>query len=111
MGNSFSPVSSIRQNNEQNPLKKRRSSSFIPNFFNNQSSNGERLLRRHVSLSRPRSLAPTDAEIVDVQQLRTDDDHRQLSQQLEYIYSCVRKDKGLFGEFNDKEAYVTGRIE
>ncbi|CAF1225073.1 unnamed protein product [Rotaria sordida] len=72
--------------------------------------------RKNISPTRPRSMAPTDAEIIDIRSLRctlplsdilTHDDisltnknhenENHLIKQLDYIYSCVRKDKGLFG--------------
>jgi hypothetical protein len=55
--------------------------------------------------ARPRSLAPTDAEIIDIHALRHDDEHR-LIQQLDYIHSCVRKDKGLFGKLSTCSMFI-----
>lgn len=101
------------------PLKKSRSlreytrsSSLI-----NSSTNGS--TRRHISLPRPKSIAPTDAEIIDISALRcalplteippddgitssnvNNEGENHLIKQLDYIHSCVRKDKGLFGMLN-----------
>jgi hypothetical protein len=73
--------------------------------------------RRNVSLPRPQSMAPTDGEIIDICALRcelpvqetiSDDEiskrninnegEQHFLKQLDYIHSCVRKDKGLFGK-------------
>jgi hypothetical protein len=50
-------------------------------------------------------MAPTDAEIIDIHALRCEistsninEGEKQLIKQLDYIHSCVRKDKGLFGK-------------
>ena len=57
-------------------------------------------------------MAPTDADIIDIRALRceppsqdtpdisngTNEGEDQLYKQLEYIQSCVRKDKGLLGK-------------
>ncbi|UJR30901.1 hypothetical protein I4U23_018411 [Adineta vaga] len=73
--------------------------------------------KKHISLPRPRSIAPSDAEIIDIRALRcglplaenspedgistttntNNEGENQLLKQLDYIHSCVRKDKGLFG--------------
>ena len=72
--------------------------------------------RKNASLTRQTTVAPADAEIIDIRALRCalpaadmppDDGispsnvpnagENQLNQQLDYIRSCVRKDKGLFG--------------
>ncbi|CAF0774562.1 unnamed protein product [Adineta steineri] len=83
-------------------------------LINSSSSNST---KRNISLPRPRSMAPTDAEIIDIRALRcalpstehpldngisttttiNNEGENQLLKQLDYIYSCVRKDKGLFG--------------
>jgi len=61
--------------------------------------------RKTISFSRPHSLAPTDAEIIDIHTLRcqlsTSDINKgenDFLKQFNYIHSCVRKDKGLFGK-------------
>lgn len=101
MGNSFPPIQSNRST-IKSTLKKsssvreyRRQTSLV----NNCLTKSTRLTtnRRYISLSRPRSLVRTDGEIIDIDHLRHDGDDR-LIQQLEYIHSCVRKDKGLFGK-------------
>jgi len=88
-----------------------RSSSLINSSTNNST-------RRNISLPRPKSMAPTDAEIIDIHALRcalplsetlpedgisplvkNNEGENQLMKQLDYIHSCVRKDKGLFGKF------------
>jgi hypothetical protein len=100
------------------PLKKSRSlreytrnTSLINSSTNNSS-------RKTISLSKPSSTAPTDAEIIDVCALRcalpvpdmppadgistsniNNEGENQLMKQLDYIHSCVRKDKGLFGKY------------
>lgn len=75
--------------------------------------------RKNTSFPRPQSLAPTDAEIIDIRALRcavplsqispdngiasteTDTEgEKQLNKQIDYIRSCVRKDKGLLGTFS-----------
>lgn len=74
--------------------------------------------RKNISMPRPQSLAPTDAEIIDIRALRcalprlettspddgisttthqNNEGENQLNKQLDYIRSCVRKDKGLLG--------------
>ena len=51
------------------------------------------------------SIIPTDAEIIDIHALRCSisstkiDEDDNLSKQLNYIQSSVRKDKGFLGEF------------
>lgn len=74
--------------------------------------------RKNISIPRPQSLAPTDAEIIDMRALRcavvprletssdaeisttqgNNEGENQLNKQLDYIRSCVRKDKGLLGQ-------------
>lgn len=68
-------------------------------------------------MPRPRSMAPTDAEIIDIRTLRcepasanippedgvsasnnSNSGENLLMKQLEYMQSCVRKDKGLLGK-------------
>jgi len=49
-------------------------------------------------------MAPTDAEIIDIPALRCQTptiniNKKDRSKQLDYIHSCVRKDKGLFGKY------------
>ncbi|CAF0795525.1 unnamed protein product [Rotaria sp. Silwood1] len=73
-----------------------RSTSLITSCINNNNT------RRNISISRPRTMAPTDAEIIDIHALRceisnTNEGEKKLLKQLDYIHSCVRKDKGLFG--------------
>ncbi len=68
--------------------------------------------RKTISLPRPKSVAPTDGEIIDIHPLRcalpssedgispsniTNEGEQHFLKQFEYIHSCVRKDKGLFG--------------
>jgi hypothetical protein len=72
-----------------------RSSSLITSCISN---------RRSMLLSRTQLIAPTDGEIIDISALRcqiltTDINEKNLSKQLDYIHSCVRKDKGLFGKY------------
>ncbi len=79
-----------------------RSSSLITSCISN---------RRSMLLTRTQSIAPTDAEIIDICALRsqvstTDVNEKNLSKQLEYIYSCVRKDKGLFGKYIIKKSIL-----
>lgn len=76
-----------------------RSTSLISSCINTNNT------RRNSSVSRPRTKAPTDAEIIDIHALRcegsisnTNEGEKQLLKQLDYIHSCVRKDKGLFGK-------------
>lgn len=73
--------------------------------------------RKLGQMPRPRSMAPTDAEIIDIRALRcelpskdlppedgipisnkTNLGENLLIKQLEYMQSCVRKDKGLLGK-------------
>lgn len=103
MGNSFPPVQSNRST-IKSTLKKsssvreyRRQTSLVNNCLTK--STRQSTSRRYISLSRPRSLVRTDGEIIDIDLHRHEGDER-LMQQLEYIYSCVRKDKGLFGMFD-----------
>ena len=55
---------------------------------------------RHITFSRSPSSAPTDAEVIDVYDSTSSapDTEHQLIKHLDYIHSCVRKDKGLFGK-------------
>ncbi len=76
-----------------------RSTSLLTSCLNSNNN------RRNISFSRPHSIAPTDAEIIDIHALRcqisTSDinqNEKELLKQLDYIHSCVRKDKGLFGK-------------
>jgi hypothetical protein len=60
--------------------------------------------RRSISLSRAQFMAPNDAEIIDIPTLRCQTstinmNKKDRSKQLDYIHSCVRKDKGLFGKY------------
>ncbi|CAF3728519.1 unnamed protein product, partial [Rotaria sordida] len=109
MGNSLPQINSQRtirtstSESEYSTLKKstslreyNRSTSLITSCINNNNN------RRNISISRPRTIAPTDAEIIDIHALRcntsnTNEGEKKLLKQLDYIHSCVRKDKGLFG--------------
>ena len=101
MGNSF-PATLSNRSTVKSTLKKsssvreyRRQTSFINQCLTK--STRQTTNRREISLSRPQSLVRTDGEVIDIDHLRHEGDER-LMQQLEYIYSCVRKDKGLFGK-------------
>ena len=116
MGNSLPQISSyrsIRTSKDKSPystLKKSRSlreytrnTSLITSCINSNNNNG-----RNISFSRPRSVVPTDAEIIDTHALRCEmstsninEGEKQLIKQLDYIHSCVRKDKGLFGKYQN----------
>ena len=90
-------------------IKKSRS---LRDYARSTSTTSNGSTRSKIPLPRPRSMAPTDAEIIDMYALRCEvpaqenelpssdktkhDDHH-LMKQLDYIHSCVRKDKGLFG--------------
>jgi hypothetical protein len=105
MGNAFPPLSASTL--EDSTLRKsrllrdyRRSTSLITSCISSGDSqrpteNG--VHQRYFSLSRARSLAPTDADVIDVYATLPTEAKRRLIQQLDYIQSCVRKDKGLFG--------------
>lgn len=108
MGNSFPPLTTTKSAPNDSPLKKsrsvrdyKRSTSLITSCITSQHhhQDTDHVQRRYPSFSRPRSLAPTDAEIIDIQALRNENEY-QLIQQLDYIHSCVRKDKGLFGKWS-----------
>jgi len=121
MGNTLPQINPTRsgtttknQSSQYPKLKKSRSlreynrSTSLINSSTNSST------RRNISLPRPRSIAPTDAEIIDIRALRcalpspetppddgistSNEGENQLMKQLDYIHSCVRKDKGLFGK-------------
>jgi hypothetical protein len=114
MGNTLPQINSQRsvripKNESQYSISKKtrhlrdytRSSSLITSCINSNNH------RRHTPFSRPRSMAPTDAEIIDIHALRCEvstsninEGEKQLLKQLDYIHSCVRKDKGLFGKFS-----------
>lgn len=79
-----------------------RNSTLITSCLNNNNNNNNK--RRNISFSRPHSIAPTDAEIIDIHTLRCqmstsdiNENEKNLLKQINYIHSCVRKDKGLFG--------------
>ena len=123
MGNSVPQLNSTRSvsttkdgSTQYATLKKSRSlreytrSSSMINSSTNSSA------RKTISLPRQKSIAPTDGEIIDICALRcaiplpemppddgvlttniSNDGENQLMKQLDYIQSCVRKDKGLFG--------------
>lgn len=113
MGNSLLQINSQRSvraastnGSEFGTLKKStslreytRSSSLITSCINNNNT------RRNISISRPKAVAPTDAEVIDIHALRCEassdktEGEKKLIKQLDYIHSCVRKDKGLFGKF------------
>jgi hypothetical protein len=73
-----------------------RSTSLITSCLNSNNN------RRNISVSKP----PIDAEIIDIHalhcQISTLDINKFLKQ-FDYIYSCVRKDKGLFGKYLNKK--------
>jgi hypothetical protein len=133
MGNTLPQINSTRSRtttkngSSQYPaLKKSRSlreynrSTSLINSSTNSST------RKNISLQqRPTSIAPTDGEIIDIRALRCAlpipeippadvvstsnvDNHgeKQLMTQLDYIHSCVRKDKGLFGKFYLIEIFI-----
>lgn len=117
MGNISPQINSSRSETSQddslkqyNVLKKSRSLRDYTRTTSLMNTNGS--TRNKSSLPRPKSLAPTDAEIIDIRTLRlsdiipddgislsnkTNQGENHLMKQLEYIQSCVRKDKGLFG--------------
>jgi hypothetical protein len=125
MGNTLPQLNSTRsgtttkdESTQYQTLKKSRSLREYSRSTSliNSSTNGN--TRKNISLPRPTSIAPTDAEIIDIHALRcalpvpdiSPDDgisssnvnnqgEKQLFKQLDYIRSCVRKDKGLFGKF------------
>jgi hypothetical protein len=119
MGNSLPQISSyrsIRTSKDKSPystLKKSRSlreytrtTSLITSCLNSNNNNNNN--GRSISFSRPRSILPTDAEIIDIHALRCEmsttninEGEKQLLKQLDYIHSCVRKDKGLFGKYRN----------
>ena len=112
MGNSLAQINSQRsvqlsKTTLQYPILKKsntlrdytRGTSLIASCINNTNT------RRTISFSKPRSTVPTDAEIIDIHALRCkistsdiDEGEMELLKQLNYIRSCVRKDKGLFGK-------------
>ncbi|CAF0940179.1 unnamed protein product [Rotaria sp. Silwood1] len=127
MGNTSPQRNSIRSiattttsTNESIQYPKLKKSRSLREYTRNtpliNSSKNSNSSRKNTSLIRPRSMAPTDAEIFDIRSLRcalplsdilinddasiTNKNHEnenQLMKQLDYIHSCVRKDKGLFG--------------
>ena len=113
MGNSLPQLSvhrSLRASKTKSPypsLKKSRSLREYARNTNNCFNSNNSHNRRNITFSRPQSLPPTDAEIIDIHALRcrmstsnVDEGEHQLLKQLDYIHSCVRKDKGLFGKKN-----------
>jgi len=73
-----------------------RSTSLITSCLNSNNN------RRNILVSKP----PTDAEIIDIHALHCqisilniNQDENKFLKQFNYIYSCVRKDKGLFGKY------------
>ncbi|CAF1351727.1 unnamed protein product [Adineta ricciae] len=100
-------------------LKKSRSLREYTRSTSLMNSSTNNSIKRNISLSRPRSMAPSDAEIIDIRALRcalpladnpsedgisttaatntNNEGENRLLTQLDYIQSCVRKDKGLFG--------------
>ncbi|CAF1283401.1 unnamed protein product [Adineta steineri] len=95
-----SPCSTIKKSRSLREYT--RNTSLVTNCLNSNNN------RRNISFSRPRSLPPTDAEIIDIHALRCemstsniDEGEKQLIKQLNYIHSCVRKDKGLFGKITE----------
>lgn len=113
--NSTSSGTTTKTDSSQNPpLKKSRS---LREYTRSTSLINSGSTRRHISLPRPKSIAPTDAEIIDIPALRCalplteippddgisttnvkNEGENHLIKQLDYIHSCVRKDKGLFGK-------------
>ena len=109
-------------NGTSNPtkLKKSRSLREYTRSTSLMNSSTNSSIKRNISLSRPRSMAPSDAEIIDIRALRcalpladnpsedgistttnaNNEGENRLLKQLDYIQSCVRKDKGLFGKYN-----------
>ncbi|CAF1348013.1 unnamed protein product [Rotaria magnacalcarata] len=123
MGNNFpqrNPIRSIATTDDEfteySKLKKSRSlrdSTRRQSLTNTSKTSSS---RKKISLTRPTSMMPTDAEIIDIRSLRcalplsdmliNDEktasnknvqNENKLIKQLDYIHSCVRKDKGLFG--------------
>ncbi|CAF0905709.1 unnamed protein product [Adineta ricciae] len=114
MGNSLPQLSvhrSLRASKTKSPypsLKKSRSLREYARNTNNCFTSNNSHNRRNITFSRPQSLPPTDAEIIDIHALRcrmstsnVDEGEHQLLKQLDYIHSCVRKDKGLFGKMTE----------
>ena len=130
MGNSLPQINSLRSgsttattttkndSSQCPPLKKSRSLREYTRSTSLINSSTNNSTRKTISLSRAGSIAPTDAEIIDVCTLRcalpspemspddgisttnvTNEGANQLMKQLDYIHSCVRKDKGLFGKY------------
>lgn len=123
MGNTLPQINSIRSgtNKTSNTSSKypslRKSRSLRE--YSRSASVMNSSTRKNITSLRPQSLAPTDAEIFDIRTLRcalpltsisTDngisstetntEGEIQLNKQLDYIRSCVRKDKGLLGTFS-----------
>jgi hypothetical protein len=125
MGNTLPQTNPIRSetptkngSSQYSTLKKSRSlreynrSTSLINSSTNSST------RKNISLSQSTSKAPTDGEIIDICALRcvlplsetspedgispsnvNNEGEKQLIKQLDYIRTCIRKDKGLFGKF------------
>ena len=131
MGNSLPQINSLRSgsttatttttkndSSQYPPLKKSRSLREYTRSTSLINSSTNNSTRKTISLSKPGSIAPTDAEIIDVCTLRcalpspemppddgistsnvNNEGANQLMKQLDYIHSCVRKDKGLLGKY------------
>lgn len=125
MGNTLPQRNSIRSitttNDEFTEYPKLKKSRSLRDYTRRQpltNTQKNSSTRKSISSSRPTSMTPTDAQIIDIRSLRcalplsdmlTNDEtsatnknvhnENQLLKQLDYIHSCVRKDKGLFGKF------------
>jgi hypothetical protein len=132
MGNTLPQLNSTRsgtttkdESTQYQTLKKSRSLREYSRSTSliNSSANGS--TRKNVSLSRQTTVAPTDAEIIDITSIRcalpvsdmppddgisssniTNQGENHLNKQLDYIRSCVRKDKGLFGKIVLFDVYL-----
>lgn len=55
--------------------------------------------QKNSSASKSKTIAPIDAEIIDMSTMNSDSplDQNKFQRQMDYMRSCVRKDKGIFG--------------
>jgi len=126
MGNTSPQINSTRSGTTTTTTTKSESGQYPPlkksrslREYSRSTSLINTSTRKNVSLPGPKSAPPTDAEIIDICALRCavsstemsadngassldgkNDGEKQLMKQLDYIRSCVRKDKGLFGKLS-----------
>lgn len=113
MGNTLPQLNNSRSSTDESNASSLKKSRSLRDYSRSVSMPTGENTRKSISFPRPKSSAPNDAEIIDIAASRSDPtesnneltsiefDEEKFYQRIQYIQSCVRKEKGLLGGFEN----------